>query len=125
MATFRFEAAHDDARVEAGELEADSARAARAALRARGLVPISVEAVHKGGKAFSRLSSRGLRASDLALATRQLASLLTAGLPLDVALATLVEQADSDAQREVFRAVRADVTAGHSLADALARHPNV
>jgi len=125
VATFRFEAAHEDARVEAGELEADSARAARAALRARGLVPISVEAVDKRGQAFSRLSSRGLGASDLALATRQLASLLTAGLPLDVALATLVEQADSDAQREVFRGVRADVTAGHSLADALARYPKV
>jgi general secretion pathway protein F len=125
VATFRFEAAHEDARLESGELDADSARSARAALRARGLVPISVEAVRQSGEASTALSARRLGASELALATRQLASLLTAGLPLDVALATLVEQADGDAQREIFRAVRADVTAGHRFADALGRHPRV
>lgn len=125
MATYRFEAAHEDARLESGELDADSARSARAALRARGLVPISVEAVHQHGEASGASSARRLGASELALATRQLASLLTAGLPLDVALATLVEQADGDAQREVFRAVRADVIAGHRFAEALGRHPRV
>jgi general secretion pathway protein F len=123
--TFRFEAAHDDARLEKGELEADSARAARAALRARGLVPISVEAL--GGAGAARAPARQVRlgAVELALATRQLASLLAAGLPLDVSLATLADQSDSKAQREVFRAVRADVMAGHRLAEALARHPRV
>jgi len=125
LSTFRFEAANDDARVESGELEADSPRAARAALRARGLVPISVEAVRRVGAASGPLFARGLGTSELALATRQLASLLTAGLPIDVALATLVEQSDSQTQREVFRAVRADVTAGNRFADALARHPKV
>lgn len=125
MTTFRFEAAHEDARLETGELEADSARAARAALRARGLVPISVQALSATHAGRTRSASRRLGASDLALATRQLASLLTAGLPLDVALATLVEQADGDAQRAIYRAVRADVTGGHRFADALARHPKV
>jgi general secretion pathway protein F len=124
MPTFRYEAAQGDAQVETGELEADSPRAARAALRARGLVAISVEAV--GQRAESKAASRGrLSTSDLALATRQLATLINAGLPLDMALSTLVEQTDSEAQREVFRAVRADVTSGHRLADALARHPKV
>jgi general secretion pathway protein F len=125
MPTFRFEAAHDDARLEKGELEADSARAARTALRSRGLLPISVEALDakQDGRLTARIGRIG--ASDLAVATRQLASLLTAGLPLDVALATLVDQSDTDAQRNVFRAVRADVMAGHRFAEALARHPKV
>jgi general secretion pathway protein F len=123
--TFRFEAAHDDSRLEKGELEADSARAARTALRARGLVPISVEALTAAGDAGRLLKHGRMRASDLAVATRQLASLLTAGLPLDVALATLVDQSDGEVQRQVFRAVRADVTSGHRFAEALSRHPRV
>ena len=125
MATYRFEAAHQSGSVEKGEVDADSARAARSQLRARGLVPISVQAhsgEHAGGGAGSRFR---LSEADLALVTRQLASLLTAGLQLDVALATLVEQAEDDGQREVFRAVRADVLAGHRFAEALERHPRV
>lgn len=122
MPTFRFEAVHEDARLEKGELEADSARAARSALRARGLVPISVEAQGLGSGSRTPAKAVRLGATDLALATRQLASLLAAGLPLDVSLATLSDQSDSKAQRDVFRAVRADVTAGHRLAEALARH---
>ena len=125
MTTYRYEAAHEDARIETGELEADSARAVRAALRARGLVAISVEAAGLAGEASGRISSRRLSTAELALATRQIASLLTAGLPLDIALATLVEQADNEAQREIFRAVRADVTSGHRFTDGLARHPKV
>lgn len=123
MPTFRYEAAHEDARIETGEIEADSARAARALLRARSLVAISVEAAGLAADTSGRISTRRLSTAELAMATRQIASLLTAGLPLDMALATLVEQADSEAQREVFRAVRADVTSGHRFADGLARHP--
>ena len=78
MATYRFEAAHQSGSVEKGEVDADSARAARSQLRARGLVPISVQAhsgEHAGGGAGSRFR---LSEADLALVTRQLASLLTA-----------------------------------------------
>lgn len=122
MPTFRYEAAREDGRAEKGELEAESARAARADLRARGLLPIALQPV--GGAATGgAASSYRLSTADLALATRQLASLINAGLPLDTALAALVEQSDGEAQREVFRAVRADVTAGHRLVDGLARHP--
>lgn len=125
MPAFRFEAAHDSGRIETGELEADSPRAARAALRGRGLVAIHVEPV--SAPAGAAIASRGprIREAALALSTRQLASLVGAGLPLDVALATLAEQVDDAPQREVFRTVRSDVLAGHRLADALARHPRV
>jgi len=125
VATFRFEAAEESGRMHSGEIEADSARAARAALRARGLVPVSVQARERARDPASGLSRRSLPESDLSLATRQLASLLAAGLPLDVALSTLIDQADTSAQREVFHEVRAEVMAGHRFADALARHPKV
>ncbi len=123
MATFRFEAAHATGRLERGELEADNARAARAVLRGRGLTPVSVEAAGTSGATAVVESKRRIGATDLALVTRQLASLLTAGLPLDSALATLADPTGSNDLREVLRAVRADVVAGHRFADALARHP--
>ncbi len=123
MGTYRYEAVDDDARVETGEVEADSARSARAALRARGLVPISVEPSRLAAQPAAGTTPHRLGTPELALATRQLASLVGAGLPLDLALATLVEQSDSATQQEVFRAVRTDIVSGHRLADALARHP--
>jgi general secretion pathway protein F len=125
MTTYQFEAARQTGAVEKGEVDADSARAARSQLRARGLVPISVLAKSDGESTAGGGSRYRLSEADLALATRQLASLLTAGLQLDVALATLIEQAEEDAQRDIFRSVRADVLAGHRFAEALERHPRV
>lgn len=122
MTMFRFEAAQEDGRLEKGEIEADTARAARTVLRSRGLVPVSVSATTGGGDA-TRGSRSALRESELAMATRQFASLLGAGLPLEAALSTLTEQTADEPRHAVFREVRADVMAGHRLADALARHP--
>jgi general secretion pathway protein F len=117
MPSFRFEAADSAGRIEKGLLEADSAAAARAALRARGLVPLAA----KSGR--RRVPRRRFPESELALATRQLASLLSAGLPVAQALGATVEQAENRAVREVFAAVRSDVFAGHRLAEALAQFP--
>jgi len=125
MTTYRFEAAHQTGKLERGEIDADSARIARNQLRARGLVPISVEAQGADASPGSSGSRYRMRETELALATRQLSSLLIAGLQLDVALATLVEQAEDERQREIFRTVRADVLAGHRFAEALERHPRV
>ena len=125
MTTYRFEAAHETGTLEKGEIDADSVRAARSQLRARGLVPISVEAQSQGESKSGAGARYRMGEAELALATRQLASLLTAGLQIDVALATLVEQAEDERQRDIFRAVRADVLAGHRFAEALERHPRV
>ena len=125
MATYHFEAARQSGAVEKGEVDADSARAARNQLRARGLVPILVEPIGHAQSARGPRTRYRMREADLALATRQLASLLTAGLQLDVALSTLAAQAEDTAQREIFRAVRADVLAGHRFAAALENHPGV
>jgi general secretion pathway protein F len=122
MPSFRFEAADSAGRIEKGLVEADSAPAARAALRARGLVPLGVDALATGGKK-SALRRRRFSEAELALATRQLSSLLAAGLPVAQALGAAIEQAENRAVREVFAAVRSDVFAGHRLAEALAQFP--
>jgi len=120
MASFRFEASDDSGRIEKGLLEADSASAARAALRARGLVPLEVSSL---AQKTIQLRRRRFSEAELAMATRELASLLAAGLPVAQALGATVEQAESRAVREVFAAVRSDVFAGHRLAEALAQFP--
>jgi general secretion pathway protein F len=124
MASFRFEASNAAGRIEQGLIEADSARAARTSLRARGLVPLAVDAIAAGraGRptAFRR---RRFSESELALATRQLSSLIAARLPLATALAATIEGAENAAVREVLAAVRSEVVAGHRLADALGQFP--
>jgi general secretion pathway protein F len=124
MPAFRYEAAQPGGRIEQGTLDADSARHARALLRDRGLAPLEVSALQTGlGTGASSPAAFGARLSptDLALATRQLASLLAAGLPLEQALAVVVEQAERRLVRERFAAVRAEVIGGQTFAGALAR----
>lgn len=120
MASFRFEAADAGGRIEKGLIEAESPAAARAALRARGLVALEVGTLEAQGAPTRR---RRFSEVELAAATRQLASLLSAGLPVAQALAATVDQAEDRAVREVFAAVRSDVFGGHRLAEALARFP--
>ena len=122
MPSFRFEAADNAGRIEKGLVEADSASAARAALRARGLVPLGVDALATQNKKPG-LRRRRFSEAELALATRQLSSLLAAGLPVAQALGAAIEQAENRAVREVFAAVRSDVFTGHRLAEALAQFP--
>lgn len=128
MAAYRYEALTDAGKSERGVIEADSPRQARALVRARGLAPVSVEAIAgdaaaaaEGGAPQARRRGK-LRNAELALATRQLASLLAAGLPLERAMSALIDQAERAHVRDVLAAVRTDVLAGNSLASALERH---
>ena len=126
MPAFRFEAIDAAGRAQKGVLDADSARGARTNLRSQGLTPLVVEpaATRTRGERNQRLSlGRRLSQREQAILTRQLASLLTAGLPLDEALAVLTEQAERDYIRELVAAIRAEVLGGHSLANALEQHP--
>jgi general secretion pathway protein F len=124
MASFRFEASNAAGRIEQGLIEADSARAARTTLRSRGLVPLAVDAVATGrGARAAAFRRRRFSESELALGTRQLSSLLAAGLPLATALGATIEGAEHAAVREVLAAVRSEVVAGHRLADALGQFP--
>jgi general secretion pathway protein F len=126
MAAFRYQALTDAGRTESGVIEADSARHARALVRARGLAPVQVDPVARDaandGRSGRQVRRGRIGNTDLALLTRQLASLLTAGLPLERALSALIEQAERPHVRDVLAAVRTDVLGGGSLANALEQH---
>ena len=109
-----------------GVIEAESERAARSQLRQQSLVTVKLQILtlspttRKGDIVLwqARVFSR----STLAVWTRQLASLVSAGLPLERALSALLEQADTPAQRELQAQVRAEVNAGAPLAVALSQN---
>ncbi|HEU0204788.1 MAG TPA: type II secretion system inner membrane protein GspF [Burkholderiaceae bacterium] len=125
MTAFRYAAADNAGKESSGVLEADSARAARQLLRGRGLVPLNVEPVVSESERTGAMVMRGRRLSqtELAVITRQLASLLGAALPVSDALTVMVEQSEKQSIRELMASIRTDVLGGTSLSKALARHP--
>ena len=127
MPAFSYEAVDATGATRKGVVNADSARAARAELRSQGLTPISVDTITaqidvagatKGSAFGNRLST-----VELALFTRQLASLLEASLPLEQAFSALLEQAERTYVRDLVASIRSEVMGGASLSDALAKHP--
>src|SRR5882672_2704735 len=120
MAAFRYEAVDAQGRLRQGLVDGASARAVRDRLRADGLVPTAVDAAAERGHPLARTR---LPATALALFTRQLASLVQSGMPLDQALVAVSEQADEARVRKVIDAVRSHVMAGESLPAALSRFP--
>ncbi|AOK56631.1 type II secretion system protein GspF [Burkholderia stagnalis] len=126
MSAFRYEAIDRAGKTRKGLLEADSARAGRNQLRTQGLTPLVVElaASRLHGERSQRLAlGRKLSQREQAILTRQLASLLIAGLPLDESLSVLSEQAEREYVRELMASIRAEVVGGHTFANALTQHP--
>lgn len=124
MPAFAYQALDASGKTQRGVLQGDTARAVRGSLRERGLNPLSVEEVREGvQRARGAFSGRGLSAVQLALLTRQLATLIGAGLPIDEALAALSEQAENERQRGLTMSLRARVMEGASLAQALGDFP--
>ena len=126
MPGYRYEALAPDGKVHRGVLESDSPRQARARLREQGMLPVDVApiAAKESGPVRGFAFGRGrLSAAELALLTRQLATLLDAGLTVEQALNAQIEQAESQAERQLLAAVRGDVRAGQSLARSLSHHP--
>jgi general secretion pathway protein F len=124
---FRYEAVDPVGATRKGVVNADSARAARTDLRAQGLVPLVVDAIttqiDDAGQTRRRGFGDRLSTNELALFTRQLASLLEASLPLEQAFAALLEQAERPYLRDLVASIRSEVMGGSSLSDALGRHP--
>jgi general secretion pathway protein F len=126
MPAFRFEAIDHVGKTQKGVLDADSARGARSLLRTQGLTPMLVEAAgarSRGTQSQRLTAGRRLSQREQAILTRQLASLLIAGLPLDETLAVLSEQSEREYIRELMAAIRSEVMGGHSFANALTQHP--
>jgi len=124
MPAFAYQALDQAGKTQRGVLQGDTARAVRGSLRERGLNPLSVEEVREGAaQSKSVFGRRGISSAQLALLTRQLATLVGAGLPIDEALGALSEQAENERQRGMTAALRARVMEGASLAQAMAEFP--
>ncbi len=127
MPAYKFEALDEAGKSQTGLLEADNAKAARAQLRARSLVPLAVNpvgvAANDASGSPSRFSRRVFNATGLAVWTRQMAGLVAAGLPLERALTALGDESDNPRQRELVAHLKSEVNAGSPFARALAGAP--
>jgi general secretion pathway protein F len=121
LPAFRYEAVDQAGRARRGLLDAGSARAARDALRGEGLFPTVLEPA--SAAATSRVESIRLAPAILALLTRQLATLVVSGMPLDQALGAVAEQVDHPTAVRLLGEIREQVAAGEPLAAAMSRFP--
>lgn len=104
-----------------GIIEADSERHARQLLRDQGMFPTEIRIQSKQQKLRPKDK---LSTQDLSLLTRQLATLLTAGIPVEEALRGVSEQTEKEKVRELIIGVRSKVTEGYGLAQAMGEFPN-
>ncbi|WP_439590715.1 type II secretion system inner membrane protein GspF [Hydrogenophaga sp.] len=130
MPAYTFEALDAQGATQKGLIDADTARAARSMLRARALVPLLVEPAtaassgeKSGGLNVTLWGGRVFGATALAVWTRQLAGLVSAGLPLERALTALTEEAEDNKQRNLMASLRSEVNSGSPFARALSQHP--
>ncbi len=128
MAAYEYSALDARGKARKGLIEGDTPRHARALLREQGLSPLEIHEVSEQ-KAASPLSFRrggaGISSTELSLFTRQLATLVRSGLPLDEALTAVSEQSERKHVQRVVLGVRAGVVEGNPLAAALNQFPNV
>ncbi len=128
MSAFNYVALDAEGREKQGLLEGDSARQVRQQLREQGLVPLNVNEAssreRKRGKG-SALFARGISARDLALVTRQMATLESAGMPLEQNLKAVSQQNDRPRIRSMMLSIRSRVLEGYTLAHALGEYPHV
>jgi len=137
LAAFEYIALNAKGKSEKGLIEADTARQARQLLRDRGLMPTALNEVAERAAAAARGAAKpgglagllqgnvgSLSAAELALFTRQLATLFRSGLPLDEALTVVAQQSESARVQRITLGLRARVTEGESLATALEQFPS-
>jgi general secretion pathway protein F len=130
MGAFEYVALDASGRQSKGLLEADTPRHVRQLLRERALLPVTVtelsEQESSSGSFWTRISlARRVSAGDLSLMTRQLATLVRAGLPLEEALLAVSQQTERPRVQSILLGVRARVVEGHPLATGLGDFPRV
>ncbi|HAT1801928.1 TPA: GspF family T2SS innner membrane protein variant LspF [Legionella pneumophila] len=121
MGAYQYQALKVNGSISKGVIEADSERHARQLLREQGLIPTQVQTLTQQRAASSKSK---VSAADLALLTRQLATLLAAGIPVEESLRGVSEQTEKDKVRELIIGVRSKVLEGYGLAQAMAQYPN-
>ena len=129
MGAFEYTALDAGGRSRKGVIEGDTPRHVRSLLRDRQLMPVTVEEVAAQESRRQRRSrfgfARGVSAADLSLMTRQLSTLVRAGLPLEEALLAVSQQTEKPRVQSILLGVRAKVVEGHTLATGLNEFPRV
>ena len=127
MGAFEYTALDASGRERRGVLEGDTARHVRSQLREQQLLPVTVTelAAQEARRSRSFSFGSGVSTTDLSLLTRQLATLVRAGLPLEEALLAVSQQTERPRVQSILIGVRARVMEGHTLADGLAGFPSV
>ncbi|HHU7814346.1 TPA: type II secretion system inner membrane protein GspF [Escherichia coli] len=129
MALFYYQALERNGRKTKGMIEADSARHARQLLRGKDLIPVHIEArmnASAGGLLQRRRHAhRRVATADLALFTRQLATLVQAAMPLETCLQAVSEQSEKLHVKSLGMALRSRIQEGYTLSDSLREHPRV
>lgn len=129
MPAFHYTAVDNNAREQKGVIEADSEKHARQLVRDKSLIPLKITAAQakkvKGKTVKSNFFSRKNKLSikEVAMITRQLATLLSAGLPVEECLLAVSEQSEKERIKGLLLSVRGKVTEGHSLAQSLRENP--
>ncbi|MDE1463849.1 type II secretion system inner membrane protein GspF [Spartinivicinus poritis] len=130
MAAFEYIALTQAGKEQKGVIEGDSIKQVRQLLRDKQLAPMQVtpakgKAQSSSSVGFSVQRSHRISVHELALFTRQLATLIQAGMPLEECLRAVGEQSGKNKIKSMVMSVRAKVLEGYSLADSLAEYPNV
>lgn len=112
-----------DGKALAGTVEASDKEAAHAALTRQNIHPLSIKEV-KDRRTLSRLKSGKVKTKDLVVFTRQLSTMVSAGVPLNRSLATLQGQTHNKYFNNIISTVSRDIEGGMTMADALSKHPN-
>ncbi len=121
MAAYQYQALSKSGSTSKGVIEADSERQARQFLREQNLIPTNIRPLAKPQQLRKKDK---LSAQDLSLLTRQLATLLAAGIPVEESLRGVSEQTEKDKVRALIIGVRSKVLEGYALAQAMAEFPN-
>ena len=128
MPAFHFVAINTSGHEQKGVIEAENEKHARQLLRDKSLVPLNLRPAQQKkikGQALSIFSrrQRGMNSKELALFTRQFATLLSAGMPVEEALQAVAEQSEKPHVKGLILSVRGKVVEGHALAAAMREHP--
>src|ERR1700730_6165694 len=124
MSTYAFKAIDFTGAKATGEVEAESKQVVSDQLKQRGLIVLDIVDKHTS-REIELAFMKKVGASDLAIFSRQLATMITSGMSILRSLYVLEEQTENKFLKETIVAVRKDVEAGLSLSDAMARHPKV
>src|SRR5918997_3601206 len=126
MANFTFKALDASGVSSKGEIEAENVGAVTSQLRSKGLIVLDIEEQKASGDVNDLLGRfKRVKAQQLTVATRQLATMISSGMSLLRALYVIETQADNEKLKEAFIAVRKDVEASVSFSDSLGSHPEI